>query len=167
MGDRAQSSGAARLSPQQRACLEGVWRLQSSKEIARDLGLSKSTVDGYVAEAVEKLGARNRKDAARLYFGPPPAKSGADETRVVDAADARNPGGTANGDDHPLPRSWWDQIRWPFPTAGRPDNDLSIAAIVVWIVAIGVASLVTLSLAVSIASGIGQTFPPRSLPPHH
>ncbi|MGO7251502.1 helix-turn-helix transcriptional regulator, partial [Rhizobium brockwellii] len=47
-----------------RECLRGVKALKGSKEIATELGLGKSTVDSYLAEAVRLLGARNRREAA-------------------------------------------------------------------------------------------------------
>lgn len=53
-----------RLSGRHRDCLRGVRALKGSKEIAEELGIEKSTVDGYLTEAVKILGARNRRDAA-------------------------------------------------------------------------------------------------------
>lgn len=56
-----------RLSKRQRESLRGVSALKGSKEIAQELGIEKSTVDGYIAEAVRSIGARNRRDAARQF----------------------------------------------------------------------------------------------------
>lgn len=55
-----------RLSKRHRECLRGVRALKGSKEIAASLGVEKSTVDGYLSEAVRILGARNRRDAALM-----------------------------------------------------------------------------------------------------
>lgn len=55
-----------RLSKRHRECLRGVRALKGSKEIAASLGIEKSTVDGYLTEAVRILGARNRRDAALM-----------------------------------------------------------------------------------------------------
>lgn len=52
-----------RMSPREGQCLSRVARGMSSKEIARDLGLSPRTVDLHVARAVKRLGAINRVDA--------------------------------------------------------------------------------------------------------
>ncbi|MET4896357.1 helix-turn-helix transcriptional regulator [Sphingomonadaceae bacterium jetA1] len=52
------------LTRRHRECLRGVKALKGSKEIAAELGLGKSTVDSYLAEAVRLLGARNRREAA-------------------------------------------------------------------------------------------------------
>lgn len=58
------------LSERERECLSRVARLQDSKTIARDLGLSSKTVDGHIERAVRKLGAKNRRDAARMLGEP-------------------------------------------------------------------------------------------------
>lgn len=118
-----------RLSPRQRECLHLCWSRQAtSKEIAIELGIAKSTVDGYFAEAVEALGARDRRDAARIVFGavqaaPPrslvpdtPAESGGDPARVSPEVDWR-----------PL---------LPFRTGAH--NDHSIATRLFWIFALAV-----------------------------
>lgn len=54
------------LSERQRQCLELVGRGLSSKEIARELGVSPSTVDNHIQYALTKLGLATRKDAVRL-----------------------------------------------------------------------------------------------------
>ena len=60
--------GAApvRLSPREQQCLGRVARGMTSKEIARDLGLSPRTVDLHVARASTRLGAANRIEAVTL-----------------------------------------------------------------------------------------------------
>lgn len=55
------------LSPRQRECLRLVFAFKTSKDIERELGIAKNTVDGYLAEAVRTLGARDRKHAAILF----------------------------------------------------------------------------------------------------
>lgn len=56
----------ARLSPKETACLRLVARHMSSKEIAAELGIAKTSVDTYCNRAREKLGATDRYEAARL-----------------------------------------------------------------------------------------------------
>ena len=51
------------LSPRQRECLALARYGKTSLEIAFDLGISRRTVDQYVAEAKKRLGARNRAHA--------------------------------------------------------------------------------------------------------
>lgn len=55
-----------RLSPREKQCLGRVARGMTSKEIARDLGLSPRTVDLHVARASNRLGAANRIEAVTL-----------------------------------------------------------------------------------------------------
>ncbi|WP_238940978.1 helix-turn-helix domain-containing protein [Sphingomonas beigongshangi] len=93
VGDGLDPMRFDRLSPRQRDCLRGVRALRGSKEIALDLGIEKSTVDGYLTEAVRILGARNRRDAA-LMFG-----AYEDSQAPIDAAPAEADG--AVGDRAP------------------------------------------------------------------
>jgi len=68
------------LSPQQVACLRLVGELRTSKQIAEILGISSHTVDTHLSNAVRKLGASNRMEAARLLAegpaGPPERLTG-------------------------------------------------------------------------------------------
>jgi len=57
------------LTPRERQCLMGVARHLQSKEIARELGLEARTVDKHIERAIKKLGAVNRRDAARMLVG--------------------------------------------------------------------------------------------------
>ena len=52
------------LSPQQSAVLRQAMTGSTDKAIARTLGLSPKTVNGHMAEALVKLGAANRTQAA-------------------------------------------------------------------------------------------------------
>jgi DNA-binding CsgD family transcriptional regulator len=62
---RAQSP--LHLTEGQKACLRLVVQHQTSKEIARTLGISPFTVDQRLDAARRKLNATSRKDAARLF----------------------------------------------------------------------------------------------------
>jgi DNA-binding CsgD family transcriptional regulator len=61
----------ARLTPKERECLRLVAQNRSSKEIARELGISKASVDTYCNRARAKLGVGNRRAAARLAMATP------------------------------------------------------------------------------------------------
>jgi DNA-binding CsgD family transcriptional regulator len=70
------------LTPQERECLKLVAQQRSSKEIARELGISKASVDTYCNRARAKLRVGSRRAAAQLYLSlealaappsPPPA----------------------------------------------------------------------------------------------
>jgi DNA-binding CsgD family transcriptional regulator len=54
------------LTPKERACLVLVARRLSSKEIATELGIAKTSVDTYCNRARAKLGVGDRYEAARL-----------------------------------------------------------------------------------------------------
>ena len=54
------------LSERERACLRLAGQGQTGPEIAQTLGLSVGTVRNYLSEAIGKLGAGNRIEAARL-----------------------------------------------------------------------------------------------------
>lgn len=56
-----------RLTEKQRACLDLLLDRQTSKQIARRLGISKPTVDQRLTAARQILGAANRDEAAILY----------------------------------------------------------------------------------------------------
>lgn len=61
-------TGFAALSPRQRDCLRLTAEHKSSKEIARELGMTQKTVDAHIAAAITKLDAANRRHAARLFI---------------------------------------------------------------------------------------------------
>lgn len=72
------------LTPRERRCLELVALHYDTAQIARELDISVTTVSGYLADARRKLGARNRKEAARMLTAsaalsaplPPPPNLG-------------------------------------------------------------------------------------------
>lgn len=76
-----------RLTARHRDCLRLVVSNHSSKEIALALNLSPNTVDGYISEAKEILGAATRRDAARIFqvldATIPPQKLGGVSSRVA------------------------------------------------------------------------------------
>lgn len=61
-----ESDPLSRLTPRERRCLELVALHFDTGQIAAELGISVATVNGYLADARQKLGARNRKEAARM-----------------------------------------------------------------------------------------------------
>jgi two-component system response regulator DesR len=62
----AWSADADPLSDRERQILQRAGEGRSSAEIAADLHLSEGTVRNYLSEAIAKLGAANRVDAARI-----------------------------------------------------------------------------------------------------
>jgi two-component system, NarL family, response regulator DesR len=62
----AWSSGADPLSERERQILWRAGEGKSSSEIATELHLSEGTIRNYLSEAISKLGATNRIEAARM-----------------------------------------------------------------------------------------------------
>ncbi len=62
----ALSDGDSPLTERERDVLAATARGQSIAEIARALYLTEGTVRNYLSEAIQKLGAQNRVDAARI-----------------------------------------------------------------------------------------------------
>lgn len=56
------------LSQRQAECLLLAGQGYTSKEIARSIGISPSTVDNHIGAAIDRLGARNRAEAARFML---------------------------------------------------------------------------------------------------
>lgn len=56
-----------RLTDKQRECMELVVMRKSSKEIARELGISKPTVDQRIASVRQIFGVNNRDEAAIIF----------------------------------------------------------------------------------------------------
>ena len=144
-----------KLAPRQAECLRLVAAGLTSKEIAIELDIGKHTVDGYIAEAVEFLGARNRREAARMWSEiNPPIGSGDDSARVeptlappyIEAATAES-----RDEGNQVSRAFI----LPFPTRKQPRNALSPLATISWVFAIALLSLMGAALAVSIGNGAG------------
>jgi DNA-binding CsgD family transcriptional regulator len=93
-----------RLTARHRECLQLVASNHSTKEIALSLKISPNTVDGYISEAKEILGASSRRDAARIFRqcgdDPPPQSLRGDFSRVASSDESLSiPLGDA--EDHP------------------------------------------------------------------
>lgn len=75
----------ARLTAQEQACLRLVAQRMSSKEIAAELGIAKTSVDTYCNRARQKLGVSDRYAAARMLTAEvaAPAPKAAPEAAVA------------------------------------------------------------------------------------
>lgn len=67
MSDVDLASRVARLTAGQRECLFLVNDHATSKEIARQLGISRHTVDARLRAAIQTLGVSSRREAAIIY----------------------------------------------------------------------------------------------------
>lgn len=141
------------LSPRQRECLKLVWEKQAtSKEIAAELGISKSTVDGYIAEAVLELEAKDRRHAAAIAFGGSPrASSGGDSARVPPMIGY---GAVDGASTEPFLETR------PLRSRSHPRNTLTLAQTLGWIAIIAFGSLAALALAASIGNGLPSVAEP-------
>lgn len=68
MGEANRKPSVESLTAQERECLRLVAQSLSSKEIARELGISKASVDTYCNRARAKLGVADRRTAGRLVL---------------------------------------------------------------------------------------------------
>jgi DNA-binding CsgD family transcriptional regulator len=139
------------LSEGQKTCLRLVGRGMSSKEIARETGLTPQTVDTYVKAALGKLGAANRREAARALAawelsqqsGSPPPAIAAPTTQADDYVQTGAKG-------------WRGPLRLPPVGGGFHDLNWAQKSYQALLVAV-VAAAVVVALALAIA-GLFQTF---------
>jgi DNA-binding CsgD family transcriptional regulator len=113
-----------RLTPMETACLRLVARRLSSKQIAAELGIAKTSVDTYCNRARSKLGVGDRYEAARLvvaHAGPPP----------VAAAPPPEPAPPRPSPSPVVPTPWTPRVR------------LALAALTVLLAVLAVGSLVS------------------------
>lgn len=87
------------LTPKEQACLRLVGRRLSSKEIAAELGIAKTSVDTYCNRARAKLGVMDRYEAARLL-----AAGGAEGPAAAAFAEPSAPAGARVGAPRPEER---------------------------------------------------------------
>lgn len=135
----------SRLSNRQRDCLRLIGELKGSKEIARELNISQNTVNSYVAEAVALLGARDRREAARIYSSAATPEKIRDEYLRVEALVVHPPSAFGDGNAQ---ETHSGGLRLPFRTEGSLRNDLTTNARLWWILAGAV--LVALLLAATV-----------------
>jgi DNA-binding CsgD family transcriptional regulator len=140
------------LSPRQRECLRLVAELKAAGEIATELNISVSTVNGYIAEAVRHLGARNRREAAKSlseYEASAPEKHGGEETRVVEPTPSGAPMAPPETASAIVPPAQGWSLKLPIRRQEQVDNHLSVAERLFWVPAV--------ALAIAIAFGMLMT----------
>jgi DNA-binding CsgD family transcriptional regulator len=139
------------LSEGQKACLRLVAQGMSSKEIAKALDLTPQTVDTYLKASMSRLGASNRRDAARMLaaaessqkLGSPPAALAEAE---LESDQMASTGTTA----------WPSWVRLPPVGGGTHDLNWSQKTYQALLVAV-ISTAVVVALALTIA-GLFQTF---------
>jgi DNA-binding CsgD family transcriptional regulator len=133
------------MTPRAHECMRLVWERKKSREIADELGISKSTVDGYIGAAVEELGARDRRHAAMMLFGSPRTESGGDLTPLAAGAVVEAPT-MPSTDEQPAARPWRSRY--------QPLNTFSLKQTAFWIAVIAASLIVALAMIVAIGSGL-------------
>ncbi len=162
MSEDGAPDAGARLSPRQLDCLRLVWAQRAtSKEIAAALGISKSSVDAYCAQAVQALRARDRRHAAALVFGETPVAADPREVIPVETPPTRaeyqyDSARVSEPTLPPLPptTSIEGVPFWPALGEGRRLNTLSLLQTLGRIGLIAVGSLAALALATALGSGL-------------
>ena len=153
-----------KLTEAQRVCLRMVLMHLSSKDIARELGISPHTVDQRLRMAIQALGVANRFEAARIlarYESQTPYQSAVYQTPHIAPAsvhasiDLSDIHGVRQGNEAyqgsavreeqiafrtPAFATGGTFVNLPFPTPGRERNDLNIVQRLGWIVSIAIAS---------------------------
>jgi DNA-binding CsgD family transcriptional regulator len=120
-GDISSLPKIAALAPRELDCLRGVTQHKRTPQIAHDLGLRPKTVDTYIANACRKLGVADRDSAARLLI---------DHEQRLAGKSLSDFSGVEGGADRPS-TPLVSRLPWPFPTQGRPANDLSLLQLLV------------------------------------
>lgn len=127
------NEAVASLSPMQKTCLRLVYDHLQTKEIARQLGLSRYTVETHIKIARARLGAASRLEAARMLVAiegdsSPPLQASSPPIAIVTAPDLAphhegNAGVTLRSDNRlrplgsdrtlyqllPLPKRWGER----------------------------------------------------------
>ena len=139
------------LSEGQKACLRLVAQGMSSKEIAKALGLTPQTVDTYVKTSMARLGASNRREAARMLLAQEASrKSGSPTAGLADAvSDAEQLASTGT-------TGWLSWVRPPPVGGGFHDLSWSQKTFGALQVAV-ISTAVVIALALAIA-GLFHTF---------
>lgn len=150
----------AKLTEGQKACLRGVLRHMSSKDIARELDISPHTVDQRLRLAMRALGAGSRVQAAFMLArveGVPEYQPSAYQSLHIDPAPVQRtvPPTTYERQDSkqqlervmenqaafqavlPLPRQ---ELRLPLTRGGAQPHDLGPLQRLGWIAVIAIAS---------------------------
>lgn len=161
-------AAAGKLTPGQRECLRLVAQLQSSKQIARALGISRYSVDQRIGRACRVLGATTRTQAALMLAnieGAEPHRGayaetgkGAEEAGRPMFAQFTGPRGAPEPlvSDRMLIAASGPGL--PFPTKERPANNLSFFHRVGWAIVIAAGSIVVAGVLLASLAALKEFF---------
>lgn len=128
-----------RLTARQSACISLVADGLSSKEIARELGISPSTVDNHIATAMHQFGFPNRSAVARWYA------EYRDSVYREDQSQPRAVPGNSNG---------LSNIRVPIPAMGGIRNTLKLKERIFGVAQVAIVSIMVASAAAMFVLGL-------------
>lgn len=170
----------AKLSDGQRECLRRVLRHQTSKDIARDLGVSPHTVDQRLRVAAKTLGVASRIEAALVLAGHENAGPELYQPAVYQSSDIASElhggsfGGATTGvsvEAEPEQTVRERQLMYqafvpephrsialPFPLGAEDENKLNAWRRVGWIVVIAIASALAFGAILSGLESLGSLF---------
>jgi DNA-binding CsgD family transcriptional regulator len=135
----------------QKACLRLVAQGMSSKEIAKALDLTPQTVDTYLKASMSRLGANNRREAARMLLADEASqKLGSPSPTLAEPGPDRDQGASAGTTARP---SW---VRIPPVGGGTHDLNWSQKTYQALLVAV-ISAAIVIALALAIA-GLFKTF---------
>jgi DNA-binding CsgD family transcriptional regulator len=168
---RMRANGVTRLSAGQKECLRLVLHGYEAKEIARTLGTSPGAVHERLRAARRTLDVSSSREAARILARheqgetytpfvaqPIGIEAGQDSPMLATTITGGSAGGEAGGaflrecqaDFHSAHVEGQRFFPWPFPSTGRPHNDLTtlqtIIAVVALTIGLGIAALVAVAL---------------------
>ncbi|WP_201752648.1 response regulator transcription factor [Sphingomonas changnyeongensis] len=108
-----------RLTARQQQCLRLVAAPATSKQIARELGISSHTVDQHIREALATLGLSDRMEAARRFIAHERGTAG-DATGAPQVPPPFTPPLASRRSPLPAPpRHRWRRLMPPLPRHGR------------------------------------------------
>jgi len=141
-----------RLSERQRQCLALVGEGFTSKQIARELALSPSTVDNHLRAALERLGLNSRTDAARALRSAQ-GEQGDVSGMAMDASEAVVPPLTIQSTAPSRLRGW---LR--LPRLGGVENRLSLGQRYFHVAQIALLGTMTMAALVLTIAGLVHLF---------
>lgn len=150
LGSKVATPGV--LTERQRACLTRVAEGRTSKEIARELAISPSTVDNHINTAVRLIGCNTRLEAARLI-----QLAALDSLNPVQPDDGQartdKPKSLEGAEDAPAVATW----RWVPPMGGRTNAEstyrrlIMLAQVIILGLMVGIAAILAILGAVRLA----------------
>lgn len=159
-GTTIAAKGTAKLTKRQAECLEWVRRGYETKEIARVIGVAPDTVDMHIKNAMQRLGASSRREAARMVLP--------DIAETMHQSSMHHPSGMSEGgewdqseapnaeEDVPAATHQAGALGWPVPRSEGQVNELGRAQRLFWVFALAFGAAVGFGIVVNSLEGLGR-----------